>query len=37
MITFFQPPVFTDAFFDEQVAVVNTELATLKRILETSA
>ncbi|MFI6150916.1 hypothetical protein [Streptomyces sp. NPDC051109] len=37
MITFFQPPAFTDVFFDEQVALVDTELATLKRILETSA
>ncbi|MFI9244114.1 hypothetical protein ACIGXF_16345 [Streptomyces sp. NPDC053086] len=37
MITFFQPPAFTDAFFDEQVALVDTELATLKRILETGA
>ncbi|GGW13098.1 hypothetical protein GCM10018980_76260 [Streptomyces capoamus] len=37
MITFFQPPAFTDAFFDEQVALVDTELATLKRILETPA
>ncbi|ARF81787.1 hypothetical protein ACIG0C_20820 [Kitasatospora aureofaciens] len=37
MITFFQPPTFTDAFFDEQIALVDTELATLKRILETGA
>ena len=37
MITFFQPPAFTDAFFDEQTALVDTELATLKRILETGA
>ncbi|MFI9320121.1 hypothetical protein ACIGXI_10115 [Kitasatospora aureofaciens] len=35
MITFFQPPTFTDASFDEQIALVDTELATLKRILET--
>ena len=34
MITFFQPPTFTDAFFDEQTALVDVELATLKRILE---
>jgi hypothetical protein len=34
MITFFRPPAFTDAFFDEQIALVDTELATLKRILE---
>jgi hypothetical protein len=37
MITFFQPPAFTDTFFDEQIALVDTELATLKRILETGA
>ncbi|CAM5539548.1 hypothetical protein AB0F92_23205 [Kitasatospora aureofaciens] len=37
VITFFQPPTFTDAFFDEQIALVDTELATLKRILETGA
>ncbi|MFH8336349.1 hypothetical protein [Streptomyces sp. AM6-12] len=34
MITFFQPPAFADAFFDEQVALVDTELAALKHILE---
>jgi hypothetical protein len=34
MITFFQPPTFTDAFFDEQVALVDVELAKLKAILE---
>ncbi|MGP3683224.1 SRPBCC family protein [Streptomyces sp. IBSNAI002] len=37
MITFFQPPAFTDDFFDEQITLVDTELATLKRILETGA
>ncbi|WP_410575701.1 hypothetical protein [Amycolatopsis sp. cmx-4-61] len=37
MMTFFQPPAFTDAFFDEQIALLDTELATLKRILETGA
>ncbi|MEU6311937.1 SRPBCC family protein [Streptomyces sp. NPDC047014] len=37
MITFFQPPAFTDAFFDDQIALVDTELATLKRILESAA
>ncbi|WP_042381138.1 SRPBCC family protein [Streptacidiphilus melanogenes] len=37
MITFFQPPAFSDAFFDEQIALVDTELATLKRLLETAA
>jgi Polyketide cyclase / dehydrase and lipid transport len=35
MITFFQPPGFADAFFDEQIALVDIELATLKDILET--
>ncbi|GAA0274061.1 hypothetical protein GCM10010302_09610 [Streptomyces polychromogenes] len=34
MMTFFQPPAFTDAYFDEQTALVDTELATLKSILE---
>ncbi|WP_369251741.1 hypothetical protein [Streptomyces sp. R41] len=29
-----QPPAFTNAFFDEQTALVDTELATLKRVLE---
>ncbi|THA47114.1 hypothetical protein [Streptomyces sp. A1136] len=28
---------FTDAFFDEQAALLDTELGTLKRILETSS
>jgi uncharacterized protein YndB with AHSA1/START domain len=34
MITFFQPPTFTDAFFDEQVLLVDKELAKLKEIME---
>ena len=34
MITFFQPPMFTDEFFDQQTALVDTELAKLKEILE---
>lgn len=34
MITFFQPPTFTDEFFDQQTALVDKELATLKKILE---
>lgn len=34
MITFFQPPSFTDTFFDEQIKLVGTELAKLKEILE---
>lgn len=37
MITFFQPPAFTDTFFDEQTALVDTELATLKQVLEAGA
>ncbi|WP_329587080.1 hypothetical protein OG500_37430 [Kitasatospora sp. NBC_01250] len=37
MITFFQPPAFTDTYFDEQIALVDTELTTLKSILETGA
>ena len=35
MITFFQPPPFSDAFFDEQVALVDQELAKLKELMET--
>jgi hypothetical protein len=34
MMTFFQPPTFTDAFFDEQTALVDKELAKLKEIIE---
>jgi len=34
MITFFQPPHFRDAFFDEQVRLVDKELAKLKENLE---
>ena len=34
MITFFQPPGFTDEFFDQQTALVDQELAKLKEILE---
>jgi hypothetical protein len=34
MITFFQPPSFADAFFDEQIKLVDIELAKLKEILE---
>jgi len=37
MITFFQPPGFTDAFFDEQIKLVDIELATLKDLLEAAA
>ncbi|MFE1878488.1 SRPBCC family protein [Streptomyces diastatochromogenes] len=35
MITFYQPPGFSDQFFDEQIALVDTELSTLKSLLET--
>ena len=34
MITFFQPPGFTDEFFDQQTSLVDEELAALKRVLE---
>ncbi|MFJ9817392.1 SRPBCC family protein [Streptomyces sp. NPDC101151] len=37
MITFYQPPTFGDQFFDEQIALVDTELSTLRTILETKA
>jgi hypothetical protein len=37
MITFFQPPGFTDAFFDEQIALVDVELAKLRELLEAPA
>jgi hypothetical protein len=36
MITFFQPPSFTREFFEEQVALVDEELAQLKKIMETT-
>jgi hypothetical protein len=34
MMTFFQPPVFTDAFFEEQIKLIDIEFAKLKEILE---
>jgi uncharacterized protein YbcV (DUF1398 family) len=34
MMTFFQPPGFSDAFFDEQIKLVDIELAQLKTLLE---
>jgi hypothetical protein len=37
IITFFQPPGFTDAFFDEQIQLVDVELATLKGLLEAAS
>ena len=37
MITFFQPPTFSDKIFDEQVSLVDKELAKLKELLERPA
>ncbi|MGH8153938.1 MAG: hypothetical protein ACREP0_01670, partial [Rhodanobacteraceae bacterium] len=37
MITFFQPPGFTDALFDEQIQLVDAEMAKLKALLEATA
>jgi hypothetical protein len=37
MITFFQPPGFTDSFFEEQIQLVDIELAKLKELLETAS
>jgi hypothetical protein len=34
MMTFFQPASFTDEFFDQQIKLVDIELAELKHILE---
>lgn len=34
MMTFFQPPVFTDEVFDAQMKLLDVELATLKELLE---
>jgi hypothetical protein len=36
MITFFQPPSFTKEFFEEQVALVDKELAQSKKIMEST-
>jgi len=36
MITFFQPANFSGEFFDEQIKLVDQELAKLKEILETA-
>lgn len=36
MITFFQPPSFTRQFFEEQVALVDKELAQLKSLMEST-
>lgn len=37
MITFFQPPSFADDFFDQQINIVDIELAKLKEILEATS
>ena len=37
IITFFQPPSFTDEFFDQQVKLVDIELVKLKELLESQA
>lgn len=37
MITFFQPPGFADDFFDEQIKLVDIELAKLKELLEAAS
>ena len=37
MMTFFQPKGFADPVFDQQIALVDRELATLKSVLEGSA
>lgn len=34
MITFFQPPMFTRSFFEEQAGLVDKELAQLKSLME---
>ncbi|MGH7056667.1 MAG: SRPBCC family protein [Acetobacteraceae bacterium] len=34
VMTFFQPPGFADAFFDQQIKLVDIELAKLKELLE---
>ena len=34
MMTLLQPPGFSDAFFDEQINLVDIELAALKQLLE---
>lgn len=36
MITFFQPPAFTRQFFEEQIALVDKELAQLKSLMESA-
>ena len=36
MITFFQPPMFTRQFFEEQAALVDKELDRLKSLMESA-
>ena len=36
MMTFFQPPAFTRQFFEEQLALVDKELARLKSLMESA-
>jgi len=37
MITFFQPPAFTEEFFEQQIALVDKELAKLKELVESAS
>lgn len=37
MITFYRPPGFGGQFFDERIALVDTELSTLRSLLECQA
>ncbi len=37
MMTFFQPPSFSDDVFDAQITLIDVELAKLKEILEASS
>jgi hypothetical protein len=36
LMTFFQPPNFSDEFFDRQIEPVDLELAKLKELLEST-
>lgn len=36
IITFFQPPAFTKEFFEQQIALVDQELAKLKELMESA-
>lgn len=37
MITFFQPPTFTKEFFEQQIGLVDKELAKLKELMESDS